>query len=217
MVSAINSGVTRKEFILTRRSLVERLADWRDRKNWQEFFETYWKLIYSVACKAGLSDSEAQDVVQETLLTVAKRIDGLKYDPAQGSFRGWLLHITRWRIADQFRKREPSAVQKSSRHAETRGTATIDRAPDPNGFDLESVWDEEWRENLLGAALSRVKRQVDARKYQIFDCYVMKEWPARKVAKQFGVNIAQVYLTKHRISGLMKRELRNLELPRAAL
>jgi len=30
-----------------RRSLAERLANWDDRKRWQEFFDTYWKLIYA--------------------------------------------------------------------------------------------------------------------------------------------------------------------------
>ena len=32
--------------------------------------------------QAGLTESEAQEVVQETLITVAKKIDQLKYDPA---------------------------------------------------------------------------------------------------------------------------------------
>jgi RNA polymerase sigma-70 factor (ECF subfamily) len=209
----MKGAVTRKEFMVTRRSLVDRLADWRDQKNWNEFFETYWKLIYSVAIKAGLTDAEAQDVVQETVITVAKRVDGLKYDPARGSFKGWLLHITRWRIADQFRKREPAEVSRVTRR-DTRRTATIDRAPDPQGFDLESTWEAEWRENLVAAAITRIKRKVDARQYQIFDCYVMKEWPAQKVAKELGVSIAQVYLAKHRISALMKKELKGLESPR---
>lgn len=194
----------------TRRSLVERLPDWRNQKDWYEFFETYWKLIYSVATKAGLTDAEAQDVVQETIITVAKRVEGLKYDPAQGSFKGWLLHITRWRIADQFRKREPAVAARTKR-GDTRRTATIERAPDSAGIDLESAWDAEWRENLIAAAVARIKRKVDARQYQIFDCYVMKEWPAQKVAKELGVNIAQVYLAKHRISALMKKELKSLE------
>ncbi|HYS96299.1 MAG TPA: sigma-70 family RNA polymerase sigma factor, partial [Chthoniobacterales bacterium] len=87
----------------TRRSLVDRLANWDDQKRWQEFFDTYWKLIYSTARKSGLTDAEAQEVVQETVITVAKKIDKLKYDPAIGSFKGWLLQITRWRIVDQFR------------------------------------------------------------------------------------------------------------------
>jgi DNA-directed RNA polymerase specialized sigma24 family protein len=90
----------------TRRSLIERLADWGDQVRWQEFFDTYSKLIYSAARRSGLTDSEAQEVVHETVITVAKSIDKSKYDPAIGSFKAWLLQITRWRIADQFRKRE---------------------------------------------------------------------------------------------------------------
>src|SRR4029453_4249259 len=93
--------------IATRRSLVDRLANWDDQRRWQEFFDTYWKLIYSAARKSGLNDAESQEVVQETIITVAKNVGKLRYDPAVGSFKGWLLNITRWRIADQFRKRTP--------------------------------------------------------------------------------------------------------------
>ncbi len=115
--------------VATRRSLVDRLVDWDDRKHWQEFFDTYWKLIYSAARKSGLTDAEAQEVVQETVITVAKKIDKLKYDPAIGSFKGWLLQITRWRIVDQFRKREPGNA-KRPRVGDDRLTATIERVPD---------------------------------------------------------------------------------------
>jgi len=205
--------VTHKEFMVTRRSLVDRLADWRDQKNWHDFFETYWKLIYSVATKSGLSDAEAQDVVQETIITVAKKIDGLKYDPKLGSFKGWLLQITRWRIADQFRKREPAAAARTRRGDTSRRTATIERAADPGGIDLEATWDAEWRDNMIAAAVTRVKRKVEGKQYQIFDCYVMKEWPAKKVAKELGVSMTQVYLAKHRVSALMKKELKSLESP----
>src|SRR5438094_1086402 len=115
--------------IATRRSLVDRLANWDDQRRWQEFFDTYWKLIYSAARKSGLADAEAQEVVQETVITVAKNIDKLKYDPARGSFKGWLLQITRWRIADQFRKREPVNA-KRPRSAGDRLTATIELVQD---------------------------------------------------------------------------------------
>src|SRR5262249_184542 len=123
--------------LATRRSLVERLADWRDQLRWQEFFDTYSKLIYSAARQSGLTDNEAQEVVQETIITVAKSIDKLKYDPAIGSFKGWLLQITRWRIADQFRKREPGNV-KRPRLPDDRATATIERVPDSHVVDLDA-------------------------------------------------------------------------------
>ncbi len=204
--------MSRSEFLATRRSLVERLADWNDSKRWQQFFDSYWKLIHGAARKAGLSETEAQEVVQETLITVAKKIDRLKYDPAIGSFKGWLLNITRWRIADQFRKRK-GAVEHRQRF-ETARTATIERIADPAGFDLDAAWDEEWRRNLLRVATERVKRKVSARQYQIFDCYVIKQWPVKKVATDLRVSVAQIYLAKHRIAALLKKEVAKLEQAR---
>ncbi|HEV3243041.1 MAG TPA: sigma-70 family RNA polymerase sigma factor [Chthoniobacterales bacterium] len=194
----------------TRRSLIERLADWNDRKHWQEFFDSYWKLIYSAARKSGLTDAEAQEVVQETIITVAKNIEKLRYDPAVGSFKGWLLQITRWRIVDQFRKREPGNA-KPPRAAEDRLTATIDRVPDSRVADLDAVWEAEWKENLFEGAIARVKKKVDPKQFQIFDCYVRKEWPAQKVAEQLRVSVGQVYLARHRVGAALKKEIRALE------
>ena len=179
--------------LATRRSLVDRLANWEDRKHWQEFFDTYWKLIYSAARKSGLTDAEAQEVVQETIITVAKRVEQLRYDPAIGSFKGWLLQITRWRIADQFRKRQPGQQQRA-RSQPDRATATIERVADSNAMDLDELWEREWQQNLLAAAITRVKKKVDPKQFQIFDCYVRKEWPAQKVADTLRVNVGQVYL-----------------------
>ena len=194
----------------THRSLIDRLHDWDDRKRWQEFFDTYWKLIYSAARKSGLTDAEAQEVVQETVITVAKKIDKLKYDPAIGSFKGWLLQITRWRIVDQFRKREPGNL-KSPRSIDDRVTATIERIPDSRAVDLDDLWEKEWQQNLLEAAITRVKKKVDPKQFQIFDCYVRKEWPAQKVAEQLRVSIGQVYLARHRVSAVLKKEIKALE------
>jgi RNA polymerase sigma-70 factor (ECF subfamily) len=194
----------------TRRSLVERLANWGDQRRWQEFFDTYWKLIYSAARQSGLTDVEAQEVVQETVITVAKSIDKLKYDPAVGSFKGWLLQITRWRIADQFRKREPGSA-KRARSPDERLTATIERVPDSRIVDLDAVWESEWKENLFEAAIARVKKKIEPKQFQIFDCYVRKEWPAQKVAARLGVNIGQVYLARHRVGALLKKEIKALE------
>jgi len=196
--------------LATRRSLVERLGNWDDRKRWQEFFDLYWKLIYSAARKSGLTESEAQEVVQETIITVAKRVDQLRYDPEIGSFKGWLLNITRWRIADQFRKRKPHEKQ-AVHHSDDRATATIDRVADANGVDLDELWEREWQQNLLAAAITRVKKKVSAKQFQMFDCYVRKEWPPQRVAAELKVNVAQVYLARHRVAALLKKEISALQ------
>jgi RNA polymerase sigma factor (sigma-70 family) len=201
----------------TRRSLVERLGNLDDQASWRTFFDRYGGLLYRVARAAGLTDSEAQEAVQETVITVCRNIGGLRYDPAAGSFKGWLLQTSRWRIADQFRRRERQgrleASLPPSLDADGGGprTGLIERSADPRAPDLEAAWDIEWREHLLTSALARVRKQVDPAQFQIFDCYVTKGWPATRVARELGVHIAQVYLGKHRVSALLKKAIAALE------
>ena len=78
---------TPDRWIPTRRSLISRLRNWEDHTSWQEFFDTYWKLIYAVALKSGLNNTEAEDVVQETVLSIAKKMPSYEYDPARCSFK----------------------------------------------------------------------------------------------------------------------------------
>ena len=73
--------------IPTRRSLLMRLKEIDDHASWQEFFDTYWRLLYSVARKAGLADAEAQDIVQDTIVSVARGMPGFRYDPEVAAFK----------------------------------------------------------------------------------------------------------------------------------
>jgi RNA polymerase sigma-70 factor (ECF subfamily) len=92
-----------------------------------------------------------------------------------------------------------------------RLTSTIERVPDSRIVDLDALWETEWKENLFEAAVVRVKKRVEPKQFQIFDCYVRKEWPAQKVAERLGVNVGQVYLARHRVSALLKKEVKALE------
>src|SRR6185436_12392495 len=99
------------DLIPTRYSLLSRLQNWDDQESWKDFFDTYWRLIYSVAINSGLNEAEAQDVVQETVICVAKDVQKFKRDRAKGSFKGWLRNLTRWRIRDQLRNRLPGQTE----------------------------------------------------------------------------------------------------------
>jgi RNA polymerase sigma-70 factor (ECF subfamily) len=200
-----------REFIPTRRSLLTRLKRWDDQESWRDFFNTYWKLIYSVALKAGLYETEAQEVVQETVISVAKKMPGFKYDPAVGSFKSWLLLVTRRRIADQFRKRPRETSFPAAPPGQTSRTSPSARIPDPESLDVNKVWDEEWQRNLLDAALTNVKAKVAPRQYQIFELYVLKQWPVERLTTTLAVSAGQVYLAKLRVGNLVKKELKRLE------
>src|SRR6266567_1934682 len=204
------------ELIPTRWTLISRLKSWDDQESWREFFDLYWKLIYGVAVKSGLTPAEAQDVVQETLIAVCKNIKTFKADPAYGSFKAWLLRLTRWRILDQVKKRPREEVAARfkparSQNDSTASTSTTARVPDPAADVLERIWDNEWERNLLSAALEKLERQVNAKHYQIFYLHVIKQYSVEQVAQVAGVNPDQVYLIKHRLGTLFKSAIQELE------
>ena len=200
-----------EEFIPTRYSLLSRLQNWDDQESWKVFFDTYWRLIYAIALKSGLTDAEAQDVVQETVICVARDLNKFKRDRKFGSFKGWLRNLTRWRIADQLRKRQPNSFGEEASSNGSTSLEELSELPDSVGADLENAWEAEWQSNLMEAALERVKRRVKEEHYQMFDLNVVRQWPATKVANTLEVSVAQVYLAKHRILALLRREVRTLE------
>ena len=206
----------------TRQSLLGRLKDWNDDASWQDFFNTYWRRIYGAAIKAGLNENEAQEVVQETIIAVSKQMPGFKYDPAIGTFKSWLLNQTQWKIADHLRRREREnnrarparparPARRRSSDTTTDRTGTVEKIADPNGGTFETVWNQEWEKRQVEAALDQLKRTVNPKHYQIFDFYVLKKWPMKKVTQTLNVNMAQVYLAKSRLSRLLKAELKRLE------
>ncbi len=196
--------------IPTRYTLLSRLQDWGDAESWRDFFDTYWRLIYSVAVKSGLSEAEAQDVVQETVICVAKDIDKFKRDRSLGSFKGWLRNITRWRIADQIHKRG-TPDQRHQDSPPVDSADVLEEIPNPPGTGLEAIWDAEWQSNLFAAAVDRVKRRVKEEHYQMFHLYAVKQWPVIKVARTLGVSVGQIYVAKHRIAAMIRKEIQALE------
>lgn len=197
-------------FIPTRESLLSRLKDWNDDDGWSEFFKIYRQLIFATAIKSGLREDEAEEVVQDTVISVAKTIKDFKYDPKRCRFKNWLGHLAQKRIADRFRKRARELPMHNTPGNTTTGTAAIDRVADSEA-GLAAIWDDEWKQKVLESAIERVKAEVSAEQYQMFDFYVLKKMAAGKVARDLGVSIGQVYLAKHRVSRLLKKEVRRLE------
>jgi len=195
----------------TRRTLLSRLRDLDDHESWRTFFDLYWRLLYNVARKSGLDDSSAQEVVQETVIGVAQKMPEFRYDPTRGTFRQWLLRITRRRIIDHLRRlyRQPARAEippdlldDDEEHAAA--------VTDQSASAIETVWNDEWEKSTFEAALADVRAKVNPRHFQVFDYCVIKGWPTAKVAEILSLNAAQVYLAKHRVAQSVKRAVRRI-------
>jgi RNA polymerase sigma factor (sigma-70 family) len=197
--------------LATRASLLERLKDLEDQDGWREFYQTYRKLIFSFALQHGLTGTEAEEVVQETVITVARNLPEFRYDPQRCAFKTWLLNLTLWRIQDQLRKRRPGVQFIERGPGESDGPAA-DSLAGPELGPFAELWQEEWKKHLFERALEHVKTQVEERQFQIFDLYALQDWPAREVARSLGVSLSRVYVVKHRISALLRKAIQRLEM-----
>lgn len=139
-----------------------------------------------------------------------------------------MLRVTRWRILDRIRRSRRGAAGLGRRiHLSQRApaaggpwwspddtsdqTATLDQLPDPEGVNLEEVWETEWRQTLFHAALEAIRTQVQLQQFQMFHLGAIKQPPVTRVARMLGVSLAGVYLAKHRVAKRLKQEVRRLE------
>ena len=189
----------------TRSSLINRLKATINGESWEVFFDTYGDLIFNVARRAGLPEADAQDIVQETIVKVHTSLDRFQYDRNRGSFKGWLHSVTRSRLAEHFKKQQKRLpLNQPFNDTTDEPTAEIS---DPKGLELERIWDEEWQKNLIHSSLTRTKRIVSPKQFQIFKCYCIDEWTVTEICKALNVNSAQVYMAKQRVGKLFKQEL----------
>jgi RNA polymerase sigma factor (sigma-70 family) len=179
--------------IPTRESLLSRLKETSADESWREFFETYWKLIYNNARRAGLSDNEAQDVVQETMIGLMNHIREFQVNRARGSFKTWLWHLTRSKIVDQFRRRQKDA-------------AIEERLREDLEEKIQPAWENEWQLNVAEEAFRRVQKRENPRLVQAFATYVIQGKAASETAKLLEMNVAAVYLASMRVKRMIKKE-----------
>lgn len=202
----------------TRASLLERLKHSGDHESWEEFHRMYRGLLLGVTRGAGLNEHEAEEAVQDTLIAVLRKMPAFRYEPGRDSFKGWLLQIVRWKILDQVRRRpraapavvgrEPASMAEQSTIAE--GWEQDSVVAPASVADLRetfaAIWDAEWKRHVLTRALARVKRQAKPEHYAIYHLYVIEDRPLAEVRRTLGVSAAAIYLAKHRVGALVKKE-----------
>ena len=175
----------------TRASLIVRLRNPGDRHAWAEFVEVYRPLLFAYGRRRGLQDADASDLVQEVLRAVAAAAGRFAYDPARGSFRGWLLTITRNEL-NRLLRRARGAV---SGEGGTTHLALLAQRPDEVDTD---PWDEEQRRRLFARAVDRVRPTFHASTWAAFWETAVKGRPAEDVAAELRISVGAVYIAKCR-------------------
>ncbi len=187
--------------------MLSALRDMRDHAGWHHFHTLYRPMLLAVALRSGLSEEDAQDVVQDTIVEVAKQMPSFHYDRKRGRFKSWLLTIVRRRIANVWRGKKYIRGGQRVNREEVTDPTQIEAGADATDWEFERAWDEEWREHALRMAQEHIKREVEPVQFQAFQLNVLKGIPARETARRLGVKLMEVYWARYRIGRLMKQAI----------
>lgn len=178
----------------TNLSLLESIRGGRNQRAWHQFFQAYAPLVTAFAKRLGLSDADAADAVQDTLLAVYQAFRDMQepFDRSKGRFKSWLRGIAQHKVRDVQRRR--ARLQQARTH---RAVEEADAVTD--AAEMEELFDIEWRRSLLARALEQVAREVDPAVYQAFELYAVHDQPADKVATLLGTTRNAVYISKTRV------------------
>lgn len=193
------------EWLETRASLLARIRNPEDQAGWREFDRVYRRLLCGVARRWGLNETEAEDVAQDTMVSVLKSMPGFEYRPETCSFKSWLRRLTESRIVDFLRRRQSAEGGRRGVEGGLGNGKAVEEMADPHEPDLEAVWEAEWREAVVELALVKLKCRVRPQPYQIFYLLAVKEQSAREVARRLGVSLARVYVTRFRVAPIFSR------------
>jgi len=192
----------------TRATFVEHLRDWRDDETWDEFFRLYSGLIYGQATSAGLNDADSKDVLQETLLTVARHIAGFRHEPGKHAFRAWVYRLAKSKIVDRFRREKPEA--RAWRENPLADNLSLDEIARSDIIVTEGWSEQDWEQGILDLAVAATILKSDPKDYQLFDLCVFQGVAPRKVAEFMRVPRTTVYLAKFRVGRVFKKEMLRL-------
>ena len=192
----METNETKNIWAKTRRTLLARLRGTNvDEASWYDFFDTYSRLIYSVARKSGLNHADAEDILQATVLKVSQYIDRFEIDPGRGRFRNWVCLITKQQIANHYRKaKHLPPIEEPEPSAED----DLPEIEDPVN-EWGKIWDAEFFGHANEMALARVKQKVSPKQYQIFHLYCIKQRDVQQIAAMLDVTANEIYLAKNRV------------------
>ena len=184
----------------TRHSLIVRLKDPADEDAWREFVDIYRPVVYRLARRRGLQDADAEDLVQQVMVTIAGAISRFEPDQQRARFRTWLHRIAQNMIINALNRRAPdrgsgkSEIHNLLDHAPQQG-------PDSRELRMES------RRAIFRWAAQQIQDQYQVDTWQAFWLTAVEERDVNEVARLLGCNPGSVYAARSRIMRRLKQKV----------
>jgi RNA polymerase sigma factor (sigma-70 family) len=183
----------------TSTALLNGLFDPADSRSWSEFDARYRSIILAVARGMGLSDPDAADAAQDTILQFIRDYRAGRFDRGRGRLRHWIIGIARHRIADVHRR----AAMKGRGVSDAACGEACDHSSDPHR--LEELWEQAWRRETLARAVETLRHTLTGEKsLDVLELLFVRGCSPAQSAAALGVTVQDVYVHKSRLAARLR-------------
>lgn len=182
----------------TRQTLLQRAQDPEDHQAWEEFVHYYRNFILMIIRKMNLSYSQQEDLTQEILLKLWKKLE--HYNREKAGFRTWLSAVIRNTVLKFY---------ESSGRRQVREDKSINFLDEGSETDLEIWVEEEWKSYLIKVALDNIKKIFSGKAVEAFEM-TLEEVPVEEICKKLELKKESLYVLRNRVKSRFIEELRHL-------
>ena len=190
---------------VTTTQVLEELRESNDTLAWTVFRDHFYSVVINFARTLGLSETDAEDAAQETMLVFIKAFRDGKYNRKKGHLSHWLFGVAR-RVILNFRKRLPRERLIAD---STSGTSFWDMVADEDA--VRHTWDSQWRHMTLERCLQQARRELDQKVFEAFELYALFQNPVEDVSKTLGMSRNAVYIAKNRVLSKLRQLQQDFE------
>lgn len=175
----------------TDETLLDRVKEMDAHEAWKIFYQLYWRPIIQYGRKIGLDEIQAEDVLQDTMVTLMHVLPEFKYDRERGRFRNFLLTIVH--------RKALGAIRRNARINGRFDSDSLGEAVDSSAVD--ELDERRWRQCVLAAVIQEMRESADLspRDLAVFEAVAVQGRSGRDVAAEFGLTADNVYQIKTRL------------------
>lgn len=184
----------------TSKSFLDRLRETPDDSLWARFVDIYSPLIRTWLRQHANLQSDDDDLVQEVMLVVVRKIPEFHRGERTGSFRRWLKSISINVLRHSLRSRRLRSPGGNEAVAQM-----LDQLEDPESA-LSKIWDVEHDRYLTKRLLEHIEPLFEAKTWAMFRMTALEGHSAASTAAELGVTENAVFIAKSRVMAKLREE-----------
>jgi RNA polymerase sigma-70 factor (ECF subfamily) len=186
-------------------SLLNRLRLNPDEDSWKRFVDVYAPLIRGWLRRYDVTQEDAEDLAQEVMTAVVRKLPDFEHNQQRGAFRNWLRTVTVNQLRALWRARQG----REAGTGDSNVARMLDQLEDPDSI-LSRLWDQQHDHHVARRLMELVQPQFEAKTWQAFRRVVLDGIKAAEVAQELGLSVNAVTLAKSRVLSRLRQEIAGL-------